>query len=284
MKQQIATWLLLCSLATTGIAQENVDSTAVDETPRMVTRATTIGMGQSEAYDTFLSDMVYTGKNIQFNNEVIALAPYGNDRLATQGLFNLELALTYNPTLTGTTMVGYCDYTYSWLYTFRPIDNLKLLAGGGIEAMTGFIYNLRNGNNPATAKASIFLTPSVAAIYTQRIKSYPITLRYQCWMPSLGAYFSPEYQASYYEIFDLGNTDGIVQFGSFHNQFSLQQLVTIDFPCYGNIFRIGYRNSIRTTSVNSIDSHIYSNSFLIGMVFNKIAARQLNQPVRSAFY
>lgn len=254
------------------------------ETPRVVTTATTIGIGSSEAYDTYLSDMLYTGRNIQFNNERMTLAPYGNDKLVTQGVFNIELDLTYNPTLTGTTLAGYVDYTYSWLYTLRPIDNLKIIAGGGIEAMTGFIYNTRNGNNPATAKASVYLTPSAAAIYTLRIKNYPITMRYQCWLPAVGLFFSPEYQQSYYEIFDLGNVDGIVHFGAWHNQFSLQQLATVDLPLWGNIVRLGYRNSMRSTSINSIDSHMYSNSFLIGMVFNKVFVHPLKNATRSAFY
>ena len=87
----------------------------------------------------------------------------------------------------------------------------------------GFVYNLRNGNNPAQARAYINLAASGMAIWDLRIKNRPITLRYQVNLPLAGIMFMPNYGQSYYEIFTLGHWDGVVNFTSLHNQPSLRQ-------------------------------------------------------------
>ena len=73
----------------------------------------------------------------------------------------------------------------------RYCRDLKLLAGGAVHGMSGFIYNTRNGNNPASAKADIDLNISAMAIYKLRVKEYPMTLRYQFTIPFAGVLFSP---------------------------------------------------------------------------------------------
>ena len=63
------------------------------------------------------------------------------------------------------------------------MGNFKLLAGGVGDFNGGFVYNLRNGNNPAQARAYINLAASGMAIWDLRIKNRPITLRYQVNLP-----------------------------------------------------------------------------------------------------
>ena len=53
------------------------------------------------------------------------------------------------------------------------------------------IYNTRNGNNPASAKADIDLNISAMAIYKLRVKEYPMTLRYQFTIPFAGVLILP---------------------------------------------------------------------------------------------
>lgn len=168
------------------------------------------------------------------------------------------------------------------------LPDLKLLAGGAVHGMGGFIYNTRNGNNPASAKADIDLNISAMAIYKLRVKEYPMTLRYQFTIPFAGVLFSPHYGQSYYEIFNLGNASGVVQFNSFHNKFAMKNFFTVDFPVCNFTIRAGYLNSSYRTDVNGIQSHIISHSFMIGLVkeFISFGGKRLKntQRFRSAYY
>ena len=84
----------------------------------------------------------------------------------------------------------------------------------------------------------------------------------------MGIMFSPEYGQSYYEIFSLKNGGKNVLFTSLHNQPSLRQLVTLDFPIRSVNMRFGYLCDIQQAKVNNLKSHIWSHAFMIGFVKN----------------
>ena len=87
-----------------------------------------------------------------------------------------------------------------------------------IDLNGGFIYNLRNSNNPAQAKAYGSIDASAMAIYKFKIGNYPLVLRYQANLPLMGLMFSPEYGQSYYEIFSLGHGGKNILFTSMKYQ------------------------------------------------------------------
>lgn len=96
----------------------------------------------------------------------------------------------------------------------------------------------------------------------------PLTARYQANLPLMGVMFSPEYGQSYYEIFELGHGGNNVVFTSLHNQPSLRQFLTLDFPL-GNInMRAGYVCDIQQAKANGLKSHTWSHIFMLGFVKN----------------
>ena len=103
-------------------------------------------------------------------------------------------------------------------------------------------------------------------IYRFHIGNYPLIARYQANLPVMGGMFSPEYGQSYYEIFSLKNGGKNVLFTSLHNQPSLRQLVTLDFPIRSVNMRFGYLCDIQQAKVNNLKSHIWSHAFMIGFV------------------
>ena len=158
------------------------------------------------------------------------------------------------------------NWNYGLHYQFRITENFKLLAGALADINGGFVYNLRNTNNPASARAFINLDASGMAIWHTKINKYPLTLRYQVNLPVLGIMFSPHYGQSYYEIFTLGNSSGVVRFTSLHNQPSVRQWLSIDFPIRYTKMRISYVADLQQSDVYGIKTHTYSHVFMVGFV------------------
>ena len=158
------------------------------------------------------------------------------------------------------------NWNYGLHYQFRLTENFKLLAGGLIDANGGFVYNLRNTNNPASARAYVNLDASGMAIWHLKIKRYPMVLRYQVNLPVMGVLFSPHYGQSYYEIFSLGNSSGVIKFTSLHNQPSLRQMLSVDLPIGYTKMRFSYLADLQQYKVNNIKTHTYSHVFMVGFV------------------
>lgn len=278
---RLTTALLLCCLTTTAQIDDDAKTWSTND-------ATMIGIGGYNVKDTYLSPLKYTGWGLRVSNERMKVVALCNYNVSRQQFINVDLSSTRNPAETATNFTGFVDYSLGYHYRFSPVENLKLLAGVSARAQLGFIYNTRNGNNPASAKADIDLNLSAMAIYTFKIKNYPLTIRYQIETPFAGVLFSPHYGQSYYEIFTLGNYDGVVQFSSFHNRLALRNYLTLDIPVSRFTIRTGLLNSSFRTNVHGLNSHVISNTFMIGIVkeFVSLGGKRLNKKSKynSAYY
>lgn len=257
--------------------------------PWSVNEATSIGIGGYNIKDTYLSPIKYTGTGFRVMNERMKVVALANYRFSRQQVINVDLSFTDNPTETASNFSGFIDYSLGYHYRMQPLSDLKVLIGPSVRGLLGFVYNTRNGNNPANMKLDIDLNISAMAIYNLKIKNYPITLRYQIDMPFMGMLFSPHYGQSYYEIFNEGNDSGIVRLSSFHNKLAARNYLSADFPIANFTVRVGYLNSIYKTDVNSIKGHIISNSFMIGLVkefvsFGGKRLKKKSESYRSAYY
>lgn len=260
--------------------------------PWSVNEGTMIGVGSYNIMDTYLSpgkEAKYDGWGLRILNERMKMVRLADYRISRQQILNVEVASTRNAARVATNFAGLVDYSLGYHYHFHPAHGWKILAGASAHGLAGFIYNTRNSsNNPASAKADIDLNLSALVIYNLKIKNYPLTLRYQMDMPFAGVLFSPHFGQSYYEIFNLGNSAGVIQFNSFHNKFAMKNYFTVDFPVCNLTIRAGYLNSIYRTDVNNIQSHIRSNSFVVGFVkeFAAFGGKRLRDTKKysSAYY
>ena len=255
--------LLLCG----GTMQAQLPAEAEGmEKSRLVTRATMYGVGFTNVFDTYLSPQEYTGIDFRVSRESMRMTKWMDGRLSLQSFFQADLGYTHNKVDNNNTFSALANWNYGLHYNFPITDNFKLLAGGLVDLNGGFVYNLRNTNNPASARAYINLDASGMAIWNLRIKNYPLTLRYQVNLPLMGVMFSPHYGQSYYEIFSLGNGSGVVKFTSLHNQPSLRQMLTADFPVGRAKMRFAYVWDAQQSKVNDIKTHTYSHVFMVGFV------------------
>ena len=228
--------------------QAQIDSL---QTHRYVTRATMYGIGFTNVFDTYLSPQEYKGIDFRISRETIRMTKLFDGNVSVQNFFQADIGYTHNRADNNNTFSGLVNWNYGLHYQFRLTENFKLLAGGLIDANGGFVYNLRNTNNPASARAYVNLDASGMAIWHLKIKRYPMVLRYQVNLPVMGVLFSPHYGQSYYEIFSLGNAGGVIKFTSLHNQPSLRQMLSIALPIGYTKMRFSYLADLQQYKVNN---------------------------------
>ncbi len=233
---------------------------------RYVMRSTLYGVGYTNILDTYLSPMEYTGLEARVLRESMRRTQIMDGKVSTQTLFQANFSITENKAGTGSEMVFHANWNYAWHYQFPISDKLKLMAGPLVDINGGFIYNLRNSNNPIQAKAYINLGASGIAIYDFTIKNHPFKLRYQANIPLVGMMFSPEYGQPYYEMSLSHDWGKNICFTSLHNQPAIRQFITLDCPIKSTTIRIGYVCDIQQAKVNDLKSHAWSHAFMIGFV------------------
>ena len=163
--------LLLCSVLCLHTLQAQEDSLQAN---RFVMRSTLFGVGHVNQLDTYLSPMEYTGMELRFLRESMRMTKLMDGNVSYQSLFQSNLSLAENKAATGNELIFLANWNQAWHYQFRISENLKLMAGPVLDVNGGFIYNLRNSNNPVQAKAYINLGASGIAVYRFKIKNYPM--------------------------------------------------------------------------------------------------------------
>lgn len=282
--------LLLLILLVTGIsmcaAQENetgsIQNASLSEWPdnnRLRTHSTMFGIGYRHSLDTYLSPESYTGTEARLIRENMRMTRLLGGRISVQNLMQGNFSYTHSRSEDGKELSGLFDWNSTWHYNLQFNPALRLLFGAGLGFHCGFVYNMRNGNNPAQARLSSDLNLSGAAIYKLRILNRTVTLRYQGEIPMLGLMFSPNYGQSYYEIFSLGHYDHNVCVTHPFQAFTFNQLFTADIPFRSaGTLRIGYMGAIRQYRVNNLKMHDWSHLFLVGYVKHFYLIKEKSSP------
>lgn len=232
---------------------------------KVITNVKMIGLGATNILDTYLSPEKYKGTEVRYISHTTREPQHS--RWSTEIVHQGDLAYADNRAGEGGEMAGMYNFMYAWHYNWALLGGrLSLKAGAAVDANIGFIYNTRNGNNPAQARAYVNITPSAAATYRFSVKNRPFALRYELWAPLCGLMFSPNYGQSYYEIFSRGNYDHNLVPTTFVCSPSLRQMLTLDFSIRRTTLRIGYLADIQQAHVNNLKSHIYTHALVIGVV------------------
>lgn len=249
--------------------------------PQYKTNALMIGVGYTNILDTYLSPEKYRGTSLTF----LSHTRRENDSTAWVNQFQHEGNVAYaeNRSGNGGEMAGNYTFRYSLLHKWtislwrRP---LRMLAGGTAAANIGFVYNTRNGNNPANARLSLNIEPTIGfdypigrASHTRGISMhpgecahFPLILHYEASAPLFGLMFSPNYGQSYYEIFNRGNYDHNCVPTTFGSTPSFRQMLTLDLRLAHTTWRIGYMGNYEQSHVNNLKTHTYTHSIVIGVV------------------
>lgn len=268
--------LALLAVPAASKAQHFVADSIIPE--RIVVKSTTFGLTGINSLDTYLGGYDYTGGGLYMQHE--------NFRDARTGSYRWKFQTTFNGTLGYTTqgnngqLVAMGSYSWGGYHPFAVGDRLKLLAGAQIQLEGGALYVPGNGNNPVAAKLRTAFAASGMAIYRFPVKGSDWTARLQLDIPLLGVMFAPQFGQSYYEIFGLGHTDGIIAFTHPLNCPMWRLTGTLDIPLrwrhHSSTLRIAYTGDIYQSDINGIRSHIYRHAFSIGFVKTIFKIKQEN--------
>lgn len=226
-----------------------------------------VAVGYTNRLDTYLSPINYKGTDVRFISDVMRKRKCAWDTKLTH---DAGLDQTHNYADNAQTLSGHYDFAFSMMHrwTFHD-DNVTLRLGGMSELYLGFAYNMRNtANNPAQGYVSLHIGGAGMVTYTTpiRIKKRSVSVSYEARLPLVGMMFSPNYGQSYYEIFSRDNYDHNVVVNTIATP-SFRQMLSVDVPVWKSTdVRIGYLNDIRQATPNNLKQHIYTHSFVFGIL------------------
>ncbi|MCF0203083.1 MAG: DUF3316 domain-containing protein [Bacteroidaceae bacterium] len=224
-----------------------------------------LAVGYSNILDTYLSPENYTGTEFRFvaNNTKQKAGKHWQRLMKHEAYFSV----TKNRAKTSSELAGMYRFKYGMLYDLSNIINVKGLrvhAGGHATVNAGFLYNMRNENNPAQGRLGLNIGPIASADYGFTLFGCPFALHYEVSAPLLGLMFSPNYGQSYYEIFTQGNYDHNCVPTTIVSTPSLRQSFTIDFKISKASFFVGYVGDYDQYKVNNLKYHNYTHAGVIG--------------------
>lgn len=231
---------------------------------RPVNASYSVGMGAGALTDTYLSPLRYEGLSFSLDYARRQAMRFDPQRWTMRLAGRLEAMYTQNASRNTTLWDAGLLLQWGMTRRFQLPHNITLAAGGSTSLYAGCLYNSRNGNNPASAKASWTVDVTGYCVWRARIGSLPVTLTYQPTLPVAGIFFSPDYGELYYEIY-MGNHSGLLHPAWWGNYFSMENLVTADFHFGATALRVGFRSNVLSTRIENINTRIISNSFVVGV-------------------
>ena len=255
-------------------AGENVGDSLV---LRPVTASYTLRAGSSHLRDTYLTPLAYSGWTVGLDYERFQAMKHDPERWIMRLQASVSGGATENPSRTST--MWDIEFSPSWamMRRWRPQPGLTVAVGGIARANIGALYLSHNSNNPASAKAALTVGATAMATYSFTLGRLPVTLRYQPSLSLIGAFFAPEYDQLYYEIY-LGNHSGICHAAWPGNFFRLNNLLTADWRFGSNYLRLGYRLEVFSSKAAGIVSRRVEHSFVIGFTTEWLAVGSHHKP------
>jgi len=253
--------VFLSSLTLLMHAAEAVGDT-VDIRP--VFAAYSLEAGSARLTDTYLTPLEYDGWHTAFDYQRYQAMKFSPEKWTMRLHINLSVDKTDNPARNASMWDLMLSADWGMMRKFHPASGLTLAAGGSTGIEAGCIYNDRNGNNPASAKAAWTVNLTGFASYRTRLWRLPVTFTYHATLPAAGIFFSPDYGELYYEIY-LGNHSGLAHFAWWGSYFLLDNQLSADLNFGATNIRVGYHGRLFSSEANHIVTNISTHAVSIGI-------------------
>ena len=256
--------LLLLTVIVPALQLKAIDRDSTETILRPVFAAYTVEAGSAHLTDTYLTPLKYDGWHAAIDYQRYQAMKFSPENWTMRLHLNLTADKTDNPARNASMWGLLLAADWGMMHKFRPVENLTLALGGSTGIEIGCLYNDRNGNNPASAKAAWTVNLTGFASYRTQLWRIPLTLTYHPTLPLTGIFFSPDYGELYYEIY-LGDHSGLVHGAWWGNYFSLDNQLSADLSFGSTNLRLGYHGKIFSSKVNDIVTNIFTHAFTIGI-------------------
>lgn len=243
---------------------------------RPVLTVYTAEFGASKIADTYLSPLKYDGLYAALHFERMQAMKFNPERWVMQLEFDAEVDRALSPSGNSVMWYGGVDASWGMMHRWQVAKGVTLATGGSTGIDLGCRYNMRNGNNPASARAAWTVNATGYAAWNFNIGSLPVTLCYQPTLPMIGAFFAPEYGQLYYEIY-LGEYDRLAHAAHWGNYFEMENVITADLRFSATSLRIGYRNNILSTHINNTTTRMITHGIVLGLTHEWISLSSLKK-------
>lgn len=264
MKPKILTYCLLAILCLICGEVEAKRISRCDSVSRPVTQIYNLEVGSAMQINTYLSPLRYKGKELALTGLWSKGMPF-NPNWTMDFDARLEVGRSLSPSQTSAMLETQVNFFWGMNRRWQLPYRVMVTAGASVGIDGGILYLPHNSNNPADGNFWTGISLKAGASWPFRIGRLPILLSDRISIPTLGAFFCPEYGESYYEIY-LGNREGLAHFGWWGNCFGLDNhlAVTLDFG--RTAMQLGYRIRLTTNHANNLDTQLLSNAFTIGVI------------------
>lgn len=250
--------------------RENVGHLHVDSStttplfcPKVTVKEWLWGVGRTDLLDTYLSPLTYKGTDLALSYQTERLAHWGHGGVTVKSLYDAHVCYAKSPTDDGKAIDAELTAAGGWRYNWN-VSRWRIGLGGLMEASGGFTYNTRNSNNPAQARLGLSLLASAIVAYRFPLFGHEGVVNVEMSGQMAGVQFAPTYGQSYYEIFSLGHTNGVVHFTSPANCPSARLKATVTLPVKNANVSVGYMADVRQSKLGGLKRHAWRNSFMIG--------------------
>lgn len=266
MKTTLLYLLALCLAPLCALAADGTDTVAL----RPVESAYMLMGGSSHLADTYLTPLRYTGYSAGFMYRRSQAMKFDPRNWTMQLTIGIDGDFDQNPARNADMYAASVYGSWAMMRRWSLPQSITAGVGPGTSLDLGLLYLSRNGNNPASAKASWTLDLNAFAGWKHRIGRLPFTLRYSLRMPVTGAFFAPDYGQLYYQIY-LGDRDHLAHAAWWGNFFRMDNMLSADLHFGRTTLRVGYRCDIFSSKVNHIVTRDISHMLVLGIVSDWIS-------------
>jgi hypothetical protein len=234
---------------------------------RPITSVYSLEIGGARDFSTYLSPLYYEGLDMAMSASWTKAFQRWPESCVMRFESAIDLQRMLNPV--GTARMWGLTARFNWglLWRYRFLGDFQATLGPMIDIYGGAMYLVRNGNNPVNAIASAGLDIAGSLSYRFKIGRLPIEVADEIRIPSVSAFFSPQYGETYYEIY-LGNHSGLAHCGWWGNAMGVDNLLSFKLNLGKTGLQLGYRFDLRTFKASGLKTQLMRNAFVIGVIPN----------------
>ncbi len=215
---------------------------------------------------TYLSPLTYTGPGYGLSYEW-RHAAWHERTVGMQARADFNYGYLLNPAKNARMydLTLNVEWGVERLWSYPSGFNFSLGATVGADGC--IIYLPRNGNNPAQGLMWAGATLTASGEYTKiKLCGKPLHISESIEIPSIGAFFCPQYGETYYEIY-LGNHSGLAHFGWWGNRPQIKSRLRADWQLGKYALTLGFDYRFQGLECNDITTRLAQCSGIIGIRF-----------------